>query len=89
MKKNGKKSLWEVVKWMHEIYDKGDDDDPSTDLLVEPDTSTENEEDTQEQSVCAGVAGVTTPLGTDSAYPGKKKSAAAASGGNAKAPNTK
>ena len=88
MKKNMKKSLWEVVKWMHEIYDKGDDDDASTELLVEPDASTENEEDAQEQSVAAGVAGVTTPLGTDSTYP-NKKSAVAASGGNAKAPNTK
>jgi len=41
------------------------------DLLIEPD-SVEDEEETVEQSVVSGIAGATTPLGTDATYPKNK-----------------
>ena len=42
-------------------------------VLGEPDESAEDERDKEEQVTTAAVAGVTTPLGTDSTYPGKPK----------------
>lgn len=44
-----------------------------SDLLIEPDEPHESEESAEEVSVVANIAGVTTPLGTDSTYPAKKK----------------
>lgn len=41
-------------------------------VLGEPDESAEDEREKEEQSVAAAVPGVTTPLGTGSAYPKKK-----------------
>ncbi len=64
-------------------------------LLTEPDASNEEEEETDEQSVCANIAGVTTPLGTGPTYPNKgkkRKSPAAVAGGSyggATVPNSK
>ena len=44
------------------------------DLLVEPDENPERDDSTEDEaSVAANVAGVSTPLGTDSTYPKKKK----------------
>ena len=60
------KSLWEYVNWMMT-----EDDDSSEELLLEPDESVDQDSQ-NEQSVAAGVAGVTTPLGTDSTYPKSK-----------------
>ena len=42
------------------------------DLLVEPDVTPKDEEETQEVSA-GGVAGATTPLGTDATYPASRK----------------
>jgi hypothetical protein len=85
-----KKKLWEHVKWMLEI---ADEDAEGKDLLLEPDASAENDDDMPEQSVCANVAGATTPLGTDATYPNKKKKSRAAkvggSFGGGKVPNSK
>ncbi len=64
-----KKKLWEYVKWMMEVVDIDDDGE----LLTEPDVSRDDDEDANEQSVCANIAGVTTPLGTTSTYPDRKK----------------
>jgi len=61
-----KKKLWEHIKWMLEI---ADEDSEEKDLLLEPDASTDEGCDKKEQSVCANVAGATTPLGTDATYP--------------------
>lgn len=83
-----KKKLWEHVKWMLEI---ADEDSEEKDLLLEPDASPGKDPSKTEQSVCAGVAGVTTPLGTGPTYPDSpsrkkakkaKKSSAAAAGGS-------
>ena len=47
-------------------------------LLMEPDFPEDGEEETldkqEEMNTCAGVAGVTTPLGTNSTYPANRKS---------------
>lgn len=92
-----KKKLWEHVKWMLEIDENVDVSDEG-DLLVEPDASNEDDDEAQEQSVAASIAGVTTPLGTGPTYPNaaskkkKCKSPAAAAGGSyggGKIPNSK
>ena len=74
-----KKKLWEYVKWMLAEAN----DDSQEDLLVEPDDVEEADEEQQEVS-SGGVAGATTPLGTDATYPnsrvGHKKSPARAAG---------
>ena len=43
------------------------------DLLTEPDEPHESEDSTEEVSVVANIAGVTTPLGTGPTYSAKKK----------------
>jgi hypothetical protein len=42
-------------------------------VLGEPDESAEDEREADEQSVVTSVAGATTPVGTSSTYPNKKK----------------
>tara|TARA_R100000808_G_C2155265_1_gene167292 strand:+ start:11468 stop:11740 length:273 start_codon:yes stop_codon:yes gene_type:complete len=56
---------------------KGDADEKNNDkLLTEPDGVDDNDsgsEETDEQSVVANIAGVTTPLGTGPTYPNKPR----------------
>jgi len=42
-------------------------------VLGEPDESAEDEREADEQAVTTAVAGATTPIGTGSTYPNKKK----------------
>jgi len=42
-------------------------------VLGEPDLSSEEEHEREEQAVASAVAGVTTPLGTGPTYPDKPK----------------
>ena len=86
-----KKNLWHYVDWM--LNESSSDSEK--DLITEPDL-TEDEDEHDEQSVAANVAGVTTPLGTDATYPnsrvGHRKSPAQAAGdsfGGARPPKKK
>lgn len=42
-------------------------------VIAEPDLSSEDEHEKEEQAVTAAVAGATTPLGTNASYPNKSK----------------
>jgi hypothetical protein len=83
--------LWKYVKWMLAE----DVDEPENGLLTEPDLPKDDDEQ-EEQSVVANIAGATTPLGTDATYPnsrvGHRKSPAEAAGdafGGARPPKNK
>ena len=75
-----KKSLWQYVNWM---LNEGADEPEGT-LLTEPDYPPGDEEEQEEQSIVANIAGATTPLGTDATYPDsrvdRRKSPAEAAG---------
>ena len=86
-----KKNLWHYVDWM--LNESSSDSEKE--LITEPDL-TEDEDEQDEQSIAANVAGVTTPLGTDATYPnsrvGHRKSPAQAAGdsfGGARPPKKK
>ena len=86
-----KKNLWHYVDWM--LNESSSDSEK--DLITEPDL-TEDEDEQDEQSIAANVAGVTTPLGTDATYPnsrvGHRKSPTQAAGdsfGGARPPKKK
>lgn len=74
-----KRDLWKYVNWM---LNEGADA-PQGELLTEPDLPPEEDEQ-EEQSVVANIAGATTPLGTDATYPnsrvGHRKTPAEAAG---------
>ena len=83
--------LWKYVKWMLAE----DVDEPENGLLTEPDLPKDDDEQ-EEQSVVANIAGATTPLGTDATYPNSRvdhrKSPAEAAGdafGGARPPKNK
>ena len=63
--------LRNYIRYLLENDDGGDDKQDN--LLTEPDEPGDPDENAQEQSVAANIAGVTTPLGTGPTYPSKKR----------------